>query len=196
MVCPQRVFTQTVGAVLRRGTHLKTYRLAWRSAGLGRKRRVATPTCVYYVNFVGFSSIRPLIHESGAVSGKPPANPLEPTSGKPLRQPPRGYFFKINHNTSPHFRHNCGDQCGLSRTHDDTNCLRCGPPAPPDGAFATQTAPMRRRVLVHLLIFDTNAAINVVYPAPMTTRIAYAAARQRRPAVYLQHKPRRCVGVF
>ena len=58
---------------------------------------------------------------------------------------------------------------------DDTNSLRCGPPAPADGAFATQTAPMRRRVFIHLFIFDTIAAINLVYPAPMTTLIAYAA---------------------
>ena len=67
---------------------------------------------------------------------------------------------------------------------------------PPDGAFATRTAPMRWRGLLHLNIFDTIAAINMVYPTPMTTRIAYAAVHWRPPTVHLQHKPRRCVGVF
>ena len=99
-------------------------------------------------------------------------------------------------NKSPHLRHNCGDQCGLSNIHDEANCIRCGPPAPPDGVSTTQTAPMRRRVLMHVLIYDTISTINILCPAPMTTKIAYDAVRRRCPMVHLLHKPRRCAGMF
>ena len=47
-------------------------------------------------------------------------------------------------NTSPHFRHNCGDQCGSSRTHDDTNCLHA--------------AVRRRPPTVHVRAFGRCAA--------------------------------------
>ena len=40
---------------------------------------------------------------------------------------------------------------------------------------------MRRPVLIHLYILVTIATINAAYPAPMTTRIAYAAVRRCLP---------------
>ena len=44
---------------------------------------------------------------------------------------------------------------------------------------------------MYVLVLTKILAIDVLYSAPTTTQIAYAAGRRRRPTVHLQHQPQR-----